>query len=231
MELTCKNAYEKKFQREFKVFHNFADSKNLPLSSIPKSTFSHDRPLKILFIGSIFHNLHHGSIQDICSAVKEIHTSGKPISFHIYGQVQPENYLDGEIDNISVFHHGEIEAHKRFSIMERYHVFVVPSSFEKAVIKNYYPKKVLHSNQATRITCEWQTHCCLWTPNMEAYNYCKKLNSGILIEHKSIHAVKNSLTKLLENYDGELNKSQSNATLNANNFLDFNPKKNSLNSY
>ena len=102
--------------------------------------------------------------------------------------------------------------------MERYHVFVVPlhSSIIKIIPSPFQPS---------------YQNCLRWTPvvygppNMEAYNYCKKLNSGILIEHKSIHAVKKTLTKLLENYDGELNKSQSNATLNANNFFGFQSQK------
>ena len=106
--VNMQESYEQRFNIPFKVFHNYADNKHLPLKSITPSMFSDTYPLKILFIGSIFENLHQGSIQDLCSVIRKMNSEGKPIIFEFYGQMQPTDYLKKEIDNISIFHRGKI---------------------------------------------------------------------------------------------------------------------------
>ena len=93
-----KDAYEKKFDLEFKVFHNYADSKNLPLASVDGFKFNAQNPFKILFLGSLFSHLHNGAINDICNAVKEIEKA--PIPLFLISTVKecPTDFLSVEID-------------------------------------------------------------------------------------------------------------------------------------
>lgn len=207
--VNMKKAYQEKFNIDFKVFHNFADADNLPLESIPKLTFSKKKPLNILFIGSIFKHLHHGAVQDLCRAVRELNSEGKPIILSMHGQVQPVDYLDDEIDHISVFHNGEIDSKERFSVMEKHHVFVIPSSFDKSLSGNYsfsIPTKLPELLGSGRPTVIYGP------PNMEAYRYCKNLNSGIIIEKKDVKTLKKVFINLLDNYYVEYNKAQSDTT-------------------
>ena len=199
-------AYEKKFNLKFEIFHNFADPQKLPFKSKPSSTFTLETPLKLLFIGSIFKHLHQGAIEDICTAVEELHTLGKPISFDIYGQVQPSDYIEDNINNTSVFYRGEINAENRFEIMEQYHAYVVPSSFEENLSANYsfsIPTKLPELLGSGRPTI-------IYGPtNMEAYRFCKKLDSGTMIEQPGTEPLKAAITNLLDNYNYEYTKAQS----------------------
>lgn len=199
-------AYEKEFNLKFEIFHNFADARKLPFKSKPSSSFTLEKPLKLLFIGSIFKHLHQGAIEDICTAVNELHTLGKPISFDIYGQVQPADYIKNKINNTSVFYRGEIKAENRFDIMEQYHAYVVPSSFEENLSANYsfsIPTKLPELLGSGRPTL-------IYGPsNMEAHRFCKKLDSGILIEEQGIQPLKTEISNLIEDYNFQYSKAQS----------------------
>ena len=121
-----KDTYEKKFNLKFEVFHNYADSNNLPLNPVDCFTFNSDSPFKVLFLGSLFSNLHDGAINDICNSVRKLREQGHPFVFNLYGQRVPSDFLSVEIDGESVKHHGEIPVTERFKIMQEHHVFVVP---------------------------------------------------------------------------------------------------------
>ena len=146
------------------ILKNFHSSQNQALLSHLK------HHLNCFSSGSIFKHLHQGAIEDICTAVEELHTLGKPISFDIYGQVQPSDYIEDNINNTSVFYRGEINAENRFEIMEQYHAYVVPSSFEENLSANYsfsIPTKLPELLGSGRPTI-------IYGPtNMEAYRFCK----------------------------------------------------------
>ena len=211
--VNMQESYEQRFNIPFKVFHNYADNKHLPLKSITPSMFSDTYPLKILFIGSIFENLHQGSIQDLCSVIRKMNSEGKPIIFEFYGQMQPTDYLKKEIDNISICHHGKINPESRFRVMEQYHVFVVPSSFDKTLSVNYslsIPTKLPELLASGRPTI-------VYGPNsMEANRFCKQLETGILIEEQSTEALEKVFSYLLENYKNELSKARTDFSRNSN---------------
>ena len=131
-----KDAYEETFDHKFEVFHNYADSKNLPLPPIYDATFSKENPFKILFLGSLFSHLHKGAIDDICRAVAELKKNGHPLVFNLYGQRVPADFLAPEIDGESVVHHGEALL-ERFEIMQEHHAYVVPSTFDSNLADEY----------------------------------------------------------------------------------------------
>ena len=207
--INMQEAYQKKFNIRFEVFHNFADSTQLPLKPLSILKFNQDNPIKLLFIGSIFQSLHHGAIQDICSVVRELNSLGKPISLNFYGQVQPPGYLENEIDDVSILHHGKIDASDRFKVMQKHHVFIVPATFDKALSSNYcfsIPTKLPELLASGRPTVVYGPHC------MEAYRYCKNLDSGILVDKNDMVLLKRIFNHLLEHYDIESKKAQFNVS-------------------
>ena len=199
-----KDAYEKKFDLEFKVFHNYADSKNLPLASVDDFKFDAQNPLKILFLGSLFYHLHNGAINDICNAVKELRKLGHPLVFNIYGQRVPSDFLSVEIDGVSVRHHGEVPAAKRFKIMEEHHVFVVPSTFDSDLANEYsfsIPTKLSELLASGRPTI-------IYGPDiMEAHRFCKDNDCGYLVDIRSVEKLMDALIEIMENYQESLSAS------------------------
>ena len=199
-----KDAYEKKFDLEFNVFHNYADSKNLPLAFVDDYKFNAQYPLKILFLGSLFSHLHNGAINDICNAVKELRKLGHPLVFNIYGQRVPSDFLSVEIDGESVIHHGEVPASKRFKIMEEHHIYVVPSSFDSDLANEYsfsIPTKLSELLASGRPTI-------IYGPDiMEAHRFCKDNDCGYLIDVRSVEKLMEALIEIMENYQKSLSTS------------------------
>lgn len=192
-----KDAYEKNFDLKFNVFHNYADSKNLPLASVDDFKFNAHNPFKILFLGSLFSHLHEGAINDICKAAKELSKQGQPLVFNLYGQRVPSDFLNSEIDGKSVRHHGEVPAAKRFKIMEEHHVFVVPSTFDSDLANEYsfsIPTKLSELLASGRPTI-------IYGPDiMEAHRFCKDNDCGYLIDKRSVDMLMKTLIEIMENY-------------------------------
>tara|TARA_B100002019_G_C21216506_1_gene572332 strand:- start:27 stop:1103 length:1077 start_codon:yes stop_codon:yes gene_type:complete len=199
-----KDAYEKKFDVKFEVFHNYADSKHLPLPPVDKFTFNKENPFKILFIGSLFSHLHKGAINDLCKVVTKLKKSGLSIIFNLYGQRVPYNFLTDEIDGDAVVHHGEVPTEDRFKIMQEHHAFVVPSAFDSNLANEYcfsIPTKLPELLASGRPTI-------VYGPNlMEAHRFCKDNECGYLIDQRSIDKLEVSLLEIMHNYQKHLTAS------------------------
>jgi len=199
-----KDAYEKKFDEEFEVFHNYADSKHLPLPPVDDFTFNRGNPFKILFLGSLFSHLHNGAINDLCNAVTELNRSGHPLVFNLYGQRVPSDFLTAEIDGESVVHHGEVPAAERFKIMQEHHVFVVPSAFDSNLADEYcfsIPTKLPELLASGRPTI-------VYGPDvMEAHRFCNDNGCGYLIDERSVDKLKDSLVEIMGSYREQLSAS------------------------
>jgi glycosyltransferase involved in cell wall biosynthesis len=199
-----KDAYQKKFNLEFEVFHNYADTKNLPLLPTDDFVFNTKYPFKILFLGSLFSYLHNGAINDLCNAVTELNDNGHPIVFNLYGQKVPSDFLTTEINGKSVVHHGQVPTKERFNIMQDHHAFVVPSTFDSSVAAEYcfsIPTKLpelLASGKPTIV----------YGPDvMEAHRFCSDKGCGYLIDERSVDKLKTSLVEIMENYREQLTAS------------------------
>jgi len=203
-----RETYEERFNLPFRVFHNFADSQQLPLKKEPSVKFSSPKPFKLLFIGSIFEHLHKGTIQDICLAVKEMKSKGTLISFNIYGQIEPKDYLKNYIDDDSVFYHGIIEPDQRFPVMEKHHAYIVPSTFNQELALNYslsIPTKLPELLGSGRPTI-------IFGPKMmESHRFCLKIDSGVLADKPGVENLKIVLQDIVENYHFRLAKAKSDA--------------------
>ena len=196
-----KDAYEKKFDWEFEVFHNYADSKHLPLPPVDDFTFNAENPFKILFLGSLFSYLHNGAINDLCNAVTELSDNGHSLVFNLYGQRVPSDFLTTEIDGKSVVHQGEVPTTERFEIMQEHHVFVVPSTFDSSVSAEYcfsIPTKLPELLASGRPTI-------IYGPDiMEAHRFCKDNGCGYVIDERSVNKLKAALIDIMENYQEQL---------------------------
>ena len=199
-----KDAYEETFDHKFEVFHNYADSKNLPLPPIYDATFSKENPFKILFLGSLFSHLHKGAIDDICRAVAELKKNGHPLVFNLYGQRVPADFLAPEIDGESVVHHGEAPPSERFEIMQEHHAYVVPSTFDSNLADEYcfsIPTKLPELLASGRPTI-------VYGPSkMEAHRFCNDNKCGYLIDERSIDKIKASLVEIMDSYQEQLSAS------------------------
>ena len=196
-----KDAYEKTFDCQFEVFHNYADSKHLPLPPVDDFVFNTENPFKILFLGSLFSHLHNGAINDLCNAVTELNRNGHPLVFNLYGQRVPSDFLGAEIDGESVVHHGEAPAAKRFQIMKDHHVFMVPSTFDSDLADEYsfsIPTKLPELLASGRPTI-------VYGPDvMEAHRFCKDNECGYLIDERSIDKLKSTLVDIMDSYEEHL---------------------------
>ncbi len=198
------DAYEKKFGLNFNVFHNYADFKNLPLPPGTDSNFNQENPFKVLFLGSLFSHLHKGAINDICKAISSLNQDGHPVIFNLYGQRVPVNFLSSEIDGKSINHLGEVPPDDRFNIMNQHHVFVVPSSFDPDLANEYcfsIPTKLPELLASGRPTI-------IYGPDfMESHRFCNDNDCGFLIKDRSIEILKNTLIKIMQNYQEQLSAS------------------------
>jgi len=201
--------YHQIFNRNFKVFHNLADDSYLPLNPVKNDNFSLKNPFKLLFIGSLFNDLHRGAIEDVCKAVAELNQQGYPIELHLYGQLTPFNFLSNHINGVSVFHHGLISAEERFRIMDEHHTFIIPASFNFKIREEYcysIPTKLPELLTSGRPTI-------IYGPSsMEAHRFCKENDCGILIDEPSVSHLKAIFLKLLKSYEHYLNESLEQST-------------------
>lgn len=192
-----KDYYDNTFQKSFDVFHNLADDAYLPLNNKINSTFSKSNPLNILFIGSLFETLHKGAINNFCKAITELNDEGYSISFNLYGQIVPNNFLKEERSTPNINHHGTISPDNRFNIMKQNHCFVVPSSFAKnikAVYKYSIPTKL------PELLLSGRPVIIHGPKEMEAHRFCDDEKCGILIDDNSISSLKSAILDLYLNY-------------------------------
>tara|TARA_B100001057_G_scaffold389570_1_gene397361 strand:+ start:141 stop:1286 length:1146 start_codon:yes stop_codon:yes gene_type:complete len=183
---------------DFKVLHNGVDSNKIPVDFDSRGEFGAKNPFKLLFLGSLFENLHTECIEDVCEAVKQLSSNGHHIKFDIYGQIVPDNMLNHYIDNQSVRYNGCIPSSERFSLMEKYDCLIVPSSFNREKSHSYsysIPTKlpeVLSSGLPVLI----------YGPKiMEAHRFCTRLDAGDKISERSIDALREYFIRTMENYN------------------------------
>lgn len=183
---------------DFQVLHNGVDSNEIPVDFDSRGEFGAENPFKLLFLGSLFENLHTECIEDVCEAVQQLSSNGHHIKFDIYGQIVPDNMLNHYIDNQSVRYNGCIPSSERFSLMEKYDCLIVPSSFNREKSHSYsysIPTKlpeVLSSGLPVLI----------YGPKiMEAHRFCTRLDAGDKISERSIDALRDYFIRTMENYN------------------------------
>jgi glycosyltransferase involved in cell wall biosynthesis len=197
-----KTLYEEKTQRrDIKVFHNFPDNRCFPedaSSMIVKHPFSKSNPLILTFIGGLYSYLHKDSIEDILNAVSKHHNEGSPVEIHLYGERYPQSFLEEEISQKGIIHHGLVmPLERKYEIMKKSHAFVIPSSFDHKINQDYqysFPTKL------TEFIASGKPVIYYGPNNTAASNFCKKHKGIILIDTKSQNSIFNTLSRLINDY-------------------------------
>lgn len=199
-----KDYYQETFKKSFKVFHNLADDSFLPLSNTINCRFNDSNPLKILFIGSLFENLHSGTINNICRAIDELNSEGYSIIFNLYGQIVPKHFLQKEFSSPNVKHHGTIPSNQRFEIMAKNHCFIVPSSFNENITKEY---RYSIPTKLPELLLSGRPLIIYGPKEMEAYRYCTENDCALLVDNNSVFSLKTVIIDLYLNYSRHNNDS------------------------
>ena len=200
-----KMLYEKHFEQKFEIFHNAVSYKSFPFQRLKDATFNNNRKLKVLFLGSLFENLHSGAIEDICDAITSIGKDGSPIQLDIYGQRQPGSFLEDKLNGPHVRHLGTIESIQRFNLMEDYDCYVIPATFDPNLsIKYSYsiPAKLTEVLSAGRPVLFYGPEC------MEAFRFCKLKKAGALVTERSLDKIIRFFHDLINNFPKHEEKSQ-----------------------
>ena len=132
-----KSKYEHTLGRkDIEVLHNGAEQECFNIPSPSKIAFSKKNPFRLCFIGSLFSYLHGDCIEDFFSAVQIIREKKPWFEFHLYGQRQPNDFLNELISMEGCYHHGIVmPLKKKFEIMKEATCFVIPSSFSEQKIQ------------------------------------------------------------------------------------------------
>ena len=199
-----KALYEKHTQRkDIKVFHNFPDDRCFPeLDSIDDSrVFSQSAPLKVVFIGGLYEYLHKSSIEDIISSVATLHEQGNPIDMDIYGARYPESFLDSEIERKGITHHGMVmPLETKYKIMENADAFVIPSSFDPTLNKDYqysFPSKLTELLSTARPVLYYGPS------DTSIHEFLNQIGTSIPVTRRSVKLLNETLINLINNYSAK----------------------------
>ncbi len=133
-------------RKDIDVLHNGAEDRCFQIAPPSPPPFGENNPFILCFLGGLFSHLHGNCIEDIFKAVSQIRKQIPWFEFHLYGQRQPETFLNEQLKQSGVTHHGIVmPLAKKYSIMERAHCFVVPSSFNLKNHRDYrfsFPTKL-----------------------------------------------------------------------------------------
>ena len=197
-----KMLYEKNTQRkDIEVFHNFPDNRCFPKKEMPvqyDNTFSHSSPLIVTFIGGLYDSLHTQSIEDILLVISQLRDQGVPIEMHLYGARHPDSFLENEIGEKGVFHHGLVmPLEAKYKIMKNSDAFVIPSSFDPVINKDYqysFPSKL------TELIASAKPVVYYGPANTAINDFLVDIEGATLITKKSIDLLAENFRSLLRNY-------------------------------
>ncbi len=208
-----KTLYEEETKRrDIKVFHNFPDIRCFPknrASMISNHPFSKSNPLILTFIGGLYSYLHKESIEDILNAVSKLNLEGCPIEMHLYGERYPKSFLEKEIHQKGIVHHGLVmPLERKYEIMKNSHAFVIPSSFDHEINHDYqysFPTKLTEFIASAKPVIYYGPN------NTASSNFCKNHKGVVIIESKSQNSVFNILSHLVNDFPNFQDASKGNS--------------------
>ena len=200
-----KSMYEQILGRkDIEVLHNGAEQACSELDSLRPQPFNQQNPFVLCFIGGLFSDLHGDCIEDLFEAVSEVRVKYPWIEFHLYGQRQPDNFLEDLIDLDGFTHHGIVmPLNKKFEIMEKAHCFVIPSSFKEEKHRHYrysFPTKLPELITSGRPILSYG-------PKETATNRILETNKlGLRIHDRSVPKLVECLETLISQYQESIKK-------------------------
>ena len=193
-------------RKDIKVLHNGAESACFNIPSPKKFNFSEENPFRVCFIGGLFSYLHGECIEDIFKAIQDIRKNKPWVEFHLYGQRQPEYFLDNFISFEGCYHHGIVmPLEKKFEIMMQASCFVIPSSFNGFHNSSYrysFPTKLPELIACGRPIVSYGPK------NTATNRILEKNNIGIRLHQRSLEKLSNLLLEVIENYQSWIIQSE-----------------------
>ena len=150
-----------------------------------------------------------GSFEDILNAVSKLNSEGIPIELHLYGERFPKSFLEREISQKGIIHHGLVmPLEKKYEIMKNADAFVIPSSFDHKINQDYqysFPTKL------TEFIASGKPVIYYGPNNTATSNFCKKHKGINVIDTKSQNSIFNTLGRLINDYQNLKSASKENS--------------------
>lgn len=200
-----KSMYERSLGRkDIQVLHNGAEQACSEIDPVRTESFSEQNPFVLCFLGGLFSNLHSDCIEDLFEAVSQIRKKIPWFELHLYGQRQPDHFLEDLIQSDGCTHHGIVmPLEKKYEIMKKAHCFVIPSSFKKEKHRHYrysFPTKLPELIASGRPILSYG-------PIETATNRLLTANDiGLRIHERSIPKLVKTLENLVNEYEVNINK-------------------------
>tara|TARA_B000000441_G_C21545926_1_gene234395 strand:+ start:53 stop:604 length:552 start_codon:yes stop_codon:yes gene_type:complete len=149
-------------------------------------------------LGGLFSHLHGECIEDFFHVVSRILPQIPKLEFHLYGQVQPKNFLAKQLNQNGVKHHGIVmPLEKRFEIMTKAHCFVIPSTFDP---KSNLEYKFSFPTKLPELVASGRPILYYGPENTSTNHFLQSANIGICISRRSTQNLTDTLISIIKNY-------------------------------
>jgi len=194
-------------RKDIEVLHNGAESICYKLLAPSITCFNKQNPFRICFLGGLFSHLHSDCIEDIFEAFCKIRKQTTRLEFHLYGQINPMNFLHDKINASGVKHHGIVmPLDKKYEIMEQAHCFIVPSSFNP---RNHEHYRYSFPTKLPELIATGRPILSYGPSNTATNRLLKASNIGILLNYRSVSKLAQVLTNMMDNYPKIVDQSAS----------------------
>ena len=192
--------YESMLNRtDLEVLHNGAESECFDIQPPAQQMFCKDRPFILCFLGGLFSNLHGDCIEDVFQAVSKLKKQNVSIEFHLYGQLNPEDFLAKDLMSEGATHHGIVmPLCKKYEIMKNAHCFIIPSSFDPGINSHYrysFPTKLPELLASGRPILSYGPK------DTSTNRLLSKNNLGFRINERSIQEIQTTISTIINNYN------------------------------
>ena len=185
-------------RKDIEVLHNGAESQCFNLSAPSLTFFNEKNPFNLCYLGGLFSHLHSDCIEDVFEAVGNLRKRCPRLEFHMYGQVNPKNFLLKQINGSGVIHHGIVmPLDKKYEIMEEAHCFIIPSSFNP---KNHEDYRYSFPTKLPELIASGRPILSYGPSDTATNRFLKANNLGILLHQRSINRLMQTLTSIMSNY-------------------------------
>ena len=194
-----RSKYESMLDREnIEVLHNGAENRCFHIPAPSPPPFDASNPFILCFLGGLFDHLHGNCIEDVFDAVSRLRQKQKRLVFHLFGQLQPRNFLSERLKKSGITHHGIVmPLEKKYEIMEKAHCFVIPSSFSPQKHDQYrysFPTKLPELIASGRPILSYG-------PSDTATNrLLSSHNQGTRIHKRSVNELVHALIGIMDRY-------------------------------
>ncbi len=198
-----KTKYESMLGRnDIKVLHNGAETQCSQLARSTPPPFNDKNPFILCFLGGLFSHLHGDCIEDFFKAVEQIRKQRPGIEFHLYGQRQPDNFLNDLLNKEGITHHGIVmPLEKKFEIMGKAHCFIIPSSFNP---KSHHFYRYSFPTKLPELILSGRPIVSYGPSNTATNRILKSHKIGIRIHNRSVDALIIEILKTIDHLNLKL---------------------------